>query len=188
MNIVRIGVAVGLAGWLGLGDGGASAAARPRLAADGLLLAKATAEDKTDGKIDEKPSKKERKRERTGTEAKKRKEAKETLREGAQEEEGKARREERAAEPKEVTGVLTLQVDEDGGTMVIVTDANARVYQLAIPEDALQKARSLAGKRVVVKGQVRNRNDEFRIDPVHSCRPAPVETKTAAGEDGAGNE
>lgn len=185
MNVMRIGVLTGLLGWLG----GSGAMALPRMTSADFMLARAGAkEDKIEDERAEGKTKKETKKEHKKEKAETReKEGKETEKEST--EEGTTEKHEiRASESKEVTGILTVKTDEDGGVEVFVTDADGRNYQLDIPEDALPKARELAGKKVAVRGRVRDRNGEFRIEQVRSCRPVTTEEKPAAEGDGAANE
>ncbi len=178
MNVLRIGVLAGLLGWLGLGGNGATAL--PRITSADFLLARTGAkEDRVEDARAEGKTGKEHKKEKSEAQ---RKEGRATEQEGTGEE-TKAER-----ETKAVTGTLTVKTDEDGGVEVFVTDANGRNYQLDIPADALPKARELDGKKVVVRGHVRDRNGEFRIEQIHSCRPVTTEGKPAAAGDGAGNE
>jgi SOS-response transcriptional repressor LexA len=97
------------------------------------------------------------------------------------------------SEPKmtSVTGTLAVVATPEGLFRVTVTDDASKTYLLEVPESAIPKAQALAGKWVLVKGHVRDRNGEFLISHIQSCRPvakvkakdeAPAEAVPAEGE------
>jgi SOS-response transcriptional repressor LexA len=175
MQSIRLTLVLTTLAWFALPVENANAE-RTRRDADGsVLLAKTK---KSEKEREERPEKKTKKE---GKKQKRKEKSRSAQSEETSQEETRQQRPKKAPELASVTGILAVEPAAEGLFRVTVTDEKQKTYILEIPESAVPKAQELAGKWVLVKGQVRDRNGQFLISHVQSCRPvAKPKTKEEA--------